>query len=331
MLMTRDEVARKIEGGATLYLAGDEALLATLPRGKWIGGTIPYFMDGDDGGTHRRDRIFVKSEEAGATDVSIRWYPPDRLADLAADSPDNGFTIVIIPATSPAHARYAQEAPEYPGLFFKNIIGWVAGVDLADLGKAQPKVFNGATGESSAENAIALHAALPQNKLASIGIVNCFTQGGGDTLTFPRDGFEVDACWVNGRETNFARYLAEIGADTRLPLVADYNGEMVNVSFQNADAEKGRVTLYAPVFANVEYRLAAGVDDYIEKFRQRIPAGIASPEFSCNCILNYLYSELEGKKTGSLVGPITFGEIAYQLLNQTLVYLRVDDAPGFVV
>ena len=48
--------------------------------------------------------------------------------------------------------------------------------------------------------------------------------------------------------------------------------------------------------------------------------------FSCNCILNYLYSELEGKKTGSFVGPITFGEVAYQLLNQTLVYLKIEDA-----
>ena len=33
--------------------------------------------------------------------------------------------------------------------------------------------------------------------------------------------------------------------------------------------------------------------------------------------------KLEGKKTGAFTGPITFGEIAYQLLNQTLVYLEV--------
>jgi hypothetical protein len=40
-------------------------------------------------------------------------------------------------------------------------------------------------------------------------------------------------------------------------------------------------------------------------------------------ILNYLYSNLEGMRTGDMVGPITFGEIAYQLLNQTLVYLTI--------
>jgi hypothetical protein len=42
--------------------------------------------------------------------------------------------------------------------------------------------------------------------------------------------------------------------------------------------------------------------------------------------LNYLYSGLEGRNTAPFVGPITFGEIAYQLLNQTLVYLQMQDA-----
>jgi hypothetical protein len=34
---------------------------------------------------------------------------------------------------------------------------------------------------------------------------------------------------------------------------------------------------------------------------------------------------LEGKTTAGMTGPMTFGEIAYQLLNQTLVYLEVRD------
>ena len=28
-------------------------------------------------------------------------------------------------------------------------------------------------------------------------------------------------------------------------------------------------------------------------------------------------------RTGEMVGPITFGEVAYQLLNQTMVYLTI--------
>jgi hypothetical protein len=54
-----------------------------------------------------------------------------------------------------------------------------------------------------------------------------------------------------------------------------------------------------------------------------VPSDIGDVEFSCNCILNYLYGELEGKRTGALKGPMTFGEVAYQLLNQTMVYLKV--------
>jgi len=41
--------------------------------------------------------------------------------------------------------------------------------------------------------------------------------------------------------------------------------------------------------------------------------------------LNYLYSGLEGKKTGNVTGPITFGEVAYQLLNQTMVYMTIEN------
>jgi hypothetical protein len=34
---------------------------------------------------------------------------------------------------------------------------------------------------------------------------------------------------------------------------------------------------------------------------------------------------LAGKQTGAFTGPVTFGEVAYQLLNQTLVYLKIHD------
>jgi len=40
-------------------------------------------------------------------------------------------------------------------------------------------------------------------------------------------------------------------------------------------------------------------------------------------VLNYVYGELENKRTGNLTGPMTFGEIAFQVLNQTLVHVTV--------
>lgn len=164
MLMKPEDVARRINAGATLFLAGDEALLAALPRGNWIGGSSPYFMD-SNGGKHSRDLIFVQEQSTAVSATQIRWYAADALAGIAADSPGNGYSLVIIPATSPAHVRYAEDAPGYSGLFMKNIVGWIAGVDLNDLGKVLPRVFDGTTGESSSQAAAVLHATLPDNKL----------------------------------------------------------------------------------------------------------------------------------------------------------------------
>lgn len=80
------------------------------------------------------------------------------------------------------------------------------------------------------------------------------------------------------------------------------------------------------LFAGKEYRFAIPVTDYAASFAEHLQdlAG-AKPVFSCNCILNYLYGELDGKATPPFAGPVTFGEVAYQLLNQTLAYVEIID------
>ena len=112
--------------------------------------------------------------------------------------------------------------------------------------------------------------------------------------------------------------------DTRLPLVANYSGAMINVSIKGVDTSSKVVDFYAPVFDDIEYRFAAPVADYVQAFNTQLPQGTENVAFACNCILNFLYSELEGKKVPTMLGPMTFGEIAYQLLNQTLVYLTIE-------
>ena len=49
VLVDPREAAALIEGGAYLTIAGAEAVLAGLPKGNWIGGTIPYFMTQEGG------------------------------------------------------------------------------------------------------------------------------------------------------------------------------------------------------------------------------------------------------------------------------------------
>ena len=325
MLMTVEETKKKIQDGLLLSLAGDENLLRELPSGKWIGGTIPYFMD-SAGGTISKEKVYVDEIPGFGENVVIKSYDVTELPGIPSDAPENGFSLIIIPATSDAHLTFAQNAPNFKDIFMKPLIGWISGVHLDDLGKISPKVFNGAQSEVTDKKAVVMHVTIPSDKLASIGIVNLFTQGSQDTITFEETGFSAKDCYINGQKRNFAEYLLENKTDTRLPLVSNYFGAMVNVSFQNIDRQTKTVNFYAPVFKQVAYKHAAPVKDYVSEFQGKLPKEMTNVLFSCNCILNFLYSELEGKKTEGMVGPITFGEIAYQLLNQTLVYLDIKEA-----
>jgi len=324
MLLTIDETRERIQQGEILFLAADAKLLAQLPKGRWVGGSIPYFMS-EKGGINTQEHIFATVLPDYVEDVSVQYYSDETLPNIANDAPENGFSLIIIPATSPAHVSYAENAPNYPNLFFKPILGWIAGVQLEDLSTHSACVFNGRTADSSESEAVVMHVSLAKNKMAIINILNIFEQSDGDDITFEEEGFSVKECYINGEKRNFAEYLQENTVDTRYPLVADYCGAMVNVSFQGIDEAEQKVNLYAPVFEKVTYKLAKPITNYISDFEQALPQNMQAPLFSCNCILNYLYSELEGKNTGEIQGPITFGEIAYQLLNQTMVYLDIQD------
>lgn len=319
------EVKTMIARGKRLLLAGDEALLKQLPAGSWIGGSIPYFMT-EQGGLTTQYMIHVTELPDFISDVSVKVYDAVTLASVYTDMPPNGFSVIIIPAFCATHLDFALHAPEYRGFAIRPLIGWISGVHLNEMGKLLPKVFNGQTKTMLEDGAVVMHVTLPSAKVAEVGILNIFEQSDGDTITFPQSGFSVREAYVNGVSTNFAEYLTKNRLDTDLPLVADYFGAMVNVSFEHVDLANQEVKFYAPVFAGVSYKHARPVDNYVEQFTSCIPDHLdKAPAFSCNCILNYVYSELEGKRTGDITGPITFGEVAYQLLNQTMVYLTISD------
>lgn len=321
MLTDFDTVRDLIWAGRTLVLAGDERLLRRLPAGRWIGGTIPYFM-GDAGGVTDRAAIHVDELPAVAELATLATYDLDTIHRVAADSPDNGYTVLIIPAFSPVHARYASEAPGYDAMAAKVVAGWVSGVHLDDAGERAPFVFDGRTGEAYADRGVALHVSLPAAYAATLSTVNVFERGDGDEITFPETAFYATECLVDGEPRRFADYILERGLDIRVPLVTDDLGPSINVSIQAV--EDGTVRFFAPVFEGAVYRFATPLEDYAGRFEAALPAGVDAPALACNCVLNYLYGELEGRRTGGFRGPMTFGEIGQQLLNQTLVYVTVD-------
>lgn len=321
-LYNSDEAAKLIKAGKNLLVAGDVKLMATLPKGNWIGGSIPYFMTAS-GATETAEQLFLTELPTGAR-VKISTYTAGTLPDLAANYPENGFAVLLIPAFSPAHAGFAENVASYPGIFDRPLVGWIAGCALADIGKVTPCVIDGATGETTSQGAVAMFVELPADDLVNVEIINLFRPGTGPTITFPSTAFEVMEATIDGAPVNFAQYLEESGTDTKLPLVANYNGAYINVSIQAVNRAEGKVALYAPVFPGIEYKLASPIGDYVTEFKSHLPAKADGLAFGCNCILNYVYASLEGRSTAPLTGPITFGEIAYMLHNQTAVYLTVE-------
>lgn len=325
LLVSPKIAADLIRSGATLAIAGDESVLATLPHGNWVGGTIPYFM-GQDGGITTRDQLFVTplSLYPGLKPF-IKRYDTASLSQVCVEAPSNGFSVIILPAFSDVHFEYAQHAPMYDDMFMKPLVGWVAGIHLDDMGRRTPKVCDGRTGTMMENQAVVVHVPLPENISANVNIVNLFTQGHGDVLEFQESGFEAKTCLVNGKAHSLAKYLKNIGHDTRLPLVADYSGANINVSLKTVDEVQDKVAFYGPVFPHVAYRLAQPFSGSYEiSFGQAIGNLPQQAGFSCNCVLNYLYSGLEGKRTGHVTGPMTFGEVAYVLMNQTMVHLTLE-------
>lgn len=318
-----EEVREKINNGETLLIAGDEDILKQLPQGKWIGGTIPYFM-AEEGGLSTKSRIYITKLPDYINHISIKTYDKQDIKSIFMDEPNKSVSFIIIPASSEIHLSFALKAPTFEGFATRPLIGWISGIHLDDLGKITAKVFNGENREMLENKAVVMHAELPEDMYPEVKILNIFEQGEGDVIKFPEDGFNAKQVHVNGENINFAEYITKKGLDIKLPLVANYSGAMINTSFQAVDEEDGRVDFYAPVFKGVEYKQAKPIDDYISKFLSQMPEeGIENIVFSCNCILNYLYAELEGKQTGEFTGPMTFGEIAFQLLNQTMAYLRI--------
>lgn len=321
-LCSLTEIEKLLNEGKSLLLAADEGLLKKVPKGNWIGGTIPYFMAAE-GGLFSREKIFVTEIPSFVQGTEIQFYDDMSIEKIYLDAPDNGFTVLIIPANSETHFSFALNAPKYRDFATRPLVGWVSGVELKDLGKVSPKVFNGLTGEASDAKAISMRAKLPPEYACDIGIVNIFDQGGGDTLEFTENTFAAKDVLINGVRRRLSEYLVEKKIDLRLPLVANYGGANVNVCLRENDEKTGTVNFYGPVFKGIEYKIASPVSNYVQDFMKMVPKDSENVLFSCNCILNFLYSELEGKRTGPFVGPVTFGEIAYQLLNQTMVYLTV--------
>ena len=320
MLTTLEETIKLIKEGKILHIAGHDSLLSQLPTGQWIGGTTPYFMS-NEGTIMTKEKLFV-NEIDFAENIKIAVYGKYNVFQIVEDCYDNGLNMMIMPYGSEVTTKYAKEAPDVEELLLHPTVGWISGNDLDE--NVMPMVYDGTTGRSYTDKAVVMFIELAEGKTANINIVNIFEDDKTDpVIKFPDNTLDVTNCKVNGHEVNLSEYIGNKGINTQMPLVADCNGVYINTSIKSV--ENGKVSLYAPVFRGYEYRFAKPVSNYEVKFKEKINStGATHPFFACNCILNYMYGGLEGMAIPPYLGPITFGEIAYQLMNQTLVYCEIE-------
>jgi hypothetical protein len=322
-LYTIAEVSEQILHGAKLVLSADESVLDQLPAGNWIGGTIPYFMT-DEGGTFSKDKIFVDDMSSYGLDFTLKTYSQNDIHTITENSYENGFTILILPSGSGIHESFSINSMTYKDIFFKPITGYVSGFDLNLLGEATAKTYYGPDQARYEDRGVAMHVKIPEEKFAKIEIFNLMEiDDNSDIITFPKTAFLQTDCMINGKPANLAEYLTERNYAPGLPLIANYNGALINRSIEKVDAENKSVLFYAPVFSDEVYRLAKPIDNYYEEFQKRIEF---YPDeeviYSMLCVVYYVVGELENKKL-PVSGSFTFGEVGYQLLNQTLVYLTL--------
>jgi len=321
-ILTLRETAALIEQGDLLLIAASQELLNQLPAGQWLGGTIPYFMS-EEGAKKELNRLFVSNLTKLAVSATIKSYSAQEFDQLLADRPDNGFSYIALPVFSEVHKAYAVDMGQYETLYDSPILGWVTGKDL-DATKQDgqfPAVYHGPTATCLANKAVLMHIELPKTQYAEIKIYNPYQEGSGDRIQFLENDFSAGEVLINNEKQNFAHYCRINKIKSQLPVIANYSGALVNIDIERIDED--RVYFYGPVSRDQVYHWAKDIHYSPQAFLTAMPKEEAITAF--NCISIYSNFQLEGEQIGNYGGPFTFGEIAYILLNQTLVLLHIQN------
>ena len=321
-LFTINEVSEMILSGKSMLLAGDHKLLSQLPAGKWIGGTTPFFILYPENRITSFDKIFVTQLPEFVTQTEVMEYDETNIRNIFNDAPSNGFTVLIMPYASPVAIEYSRNVTEYENFAAKPVCGWLSGQPLEVIMTEKSYSGSGLGPCISYEKGFAMHISLPTNKYAEIHIFNPYKQGQGDSIMFEENSMMIKDAIINGEKCNFAEYLRKINYDMQMPLVANYSGAMINDVICAIGVNE--VPMSAPVFKHVDYRIAV-VDDKI------VEPSLVSEKivFSVTCIGNFIQPDICAQYLKKMNGPVVFGEIAYQQIGQTTVYVTVDNVVPF--
>lgn len=321
-LYSLNAVEAKIREGRYLALAGSEALLSQLPRGNWIGGVCKRFS-ARGGARVETERLYVYDFSDYISHADIETYQSFVFEGMPYPMGPDGFTYIIIPAFSLAHRAFSMYTATEIERLQSPLVGWVAGVDLGCASMREALVYHGPTASSMPDRLVAMHCTLKPKYSSIIELINPFEPGDGDSIVFPNASFVVQECLVNGVEVNFAQYWRDTHPNPLFPLVANVRGMRVNVHPIQTNG-RNSITMAASVIPGIEYKLARPRTDIVDYYRQLVDLVEPGHLFSMHCDANYQLMGLEGKELGRMEGAFTYGEIAYVLMNQTTVSLRIE-------
>lgn len=245
--MSLAAAARAILEGRLLVITGAEHLLDQLPAGRWIGGTNPYFYLEGEPGRLDEHHLMVSDFTDLALDFKIIDLPPVAISQICTQGFENGFHFLILPAFQAIHHDFAAQAPQIPALYQNPLLGFVAGAELQkfEQGKGS-KVYNGQNRTAHTHWGVVMYVQLPPGQAARLEIVNDFSSRPDFVLRVFKTDFVVRECEINQEKVNLYEYIQANRLDIRNPLMSNYGGAKINVSFYRLDEHKKEVHFYAP-------------------------------------------------------------------------------------
>ena len=321
------EVNAMIEKGDILLLAGDSALLSQLRKGKWIGGITSLFVE--NGKTlSSREEIYVHNITGIAAAVKLKTYDLTTIKNIYDDAFDDGFSVLILPCDSDIMDEYACNCSDYSNFAHRVVCGWgTATPHYSEYERDDTAlVFSGETGMSYASDVcVVMHIQLPEGKFAEIHAVSALKPGDGDVIEFEENCQRIENVLINGVRQNFRQYMIDKQIDRSNEyinvLTGDHDaGVVTNVGIyedRETDLEK-YVSIAVPVFKGISYRLAKV--DYNYSYENMNEQEIV---YSCACVGNYVRPDIFTNFLMKTNGPFVYGEVAYILLNFSIVYVTV--------
>jgi hypothetical protein len=321
------DVADLIKAGRILLVAGDEAELTQLPEGKWVGGTVSGFLT-PDGFTLPAGQLIYADLSQIALRVELRLFDSIQIQSLSEYYPCNGFALAILPGYSAFLENIATHMSDWQGLYNIPLAGWVSAVPLAEIGHRQPKVFCG-TGTAWDDHAAIMYVTLPDATYAELNVVNPFCSAIGPAIRFSESGYRLSApCMADGQSVRLIDLITNGTVDASLPLIADRDGALVNNSIINIESATGDITFLSPIETELVYHFAEASSIFKEALRRAV-AGINLPEaaLASVCVACLPHFSADIRPMLPAIAPVTFGQIGYTVLTQTITSLNLSCLP----